>query len=115
VQTVAVNSSTGNLTYLLNNFIYTTGISITADGITTLDEETGMLFYSSDFEDSFIWTAQLTGAPSLQAPIDIGAYSIVDLKTDTKRKTSVHRIYRSILQFLSCCLLPQWIWSESSE
>jgi len=84
VQTVAVNSSTGNLTYLLNNFIYTTGISITADGITTLDEETGMLFYSSDFEDSFIWTAQLTGAPSLQAPIDIGAYSIVDLKTDTK-------------------------------
>jgi len=84
VQTVAVNSSTGNLTYLLNNFIYTTGISITADGITTLDEETGMLFYSSDFEDSFIWTAQVTGAPSLQPPIDIGAYSIVDLKTDTK-------------------------------
>jgi len=84
VQTVAVNTTSGNLSYLLDNFIYTTGFSITADGITTLDEETGILFYSTDFEDSFIWTAQVTGTPSLQAPIDIGAYSIVDLKTDTK-------------------------------
>jgi len=84
VQTVAVNTTSGNLSYLLTNFIYTTGFSITEDGITTLDEETGMLFYSTDFEDSFIWTALVTGAPSLQAPIDIGAYAIVDLKTDTK-------------------------------
>jgi len=84
VQTVYVNSSTGNFTYLLTNFIFTTGFSITAGGITTLDEETGMLFYATDFEDSFIWTALVTGVPSLQAPIDIGAYSITDLKTDTK-------------------------------
>jgi len=106
VQTVSINSTNGNFSYLLDNFIYTTGFSITADGITTLDEETGMLFYSTDFEDSFIWTAQVTGAPSLQAPIDIGAYEIVDLKTDTKGR----RLYIAFLdQYLNAYLADYYL------
>eukprot|EP01112_Ceratiomyxa_fruticulosa_P008682 TRINITY_DN224_c0_g1_i6.p1 TRINITY_DN224_c0_g1~~TRINITY_DN224_c0_g1_i6.p1 ORF type:complete len:317 (-),score=73.92 TRINITY_DN224_c0_g1_i6:99-938(-) len=66
---VEIDTTTGDFTYLVESFSYLGG-SLAFDGISGFDQKRGNIYYSVDFESSFVFSANVnTGA--LRAPTSI--------------------------------------------
>jgi len=80
VLTVRVDPTTGNFTKISENFIYI-GSSATYDGIAAYDQKNNYLYYSTDFESSFVFGIDVTKA-ELLPPISIGSEAVTSIDWD---------------------------------
>jgi hypothetical protein len=84
VYTVTVDPSTGKFTHVAENFIYI-GSSATYDGIAAFDQKKNYLYYSTDFEASFVYGIDVTKGEILP-PISINSETITSIDWDGKNQ-----------------------------
>eukprot|EP01112_Ceratiomyxa_fruticulosa_P002949 TRINITY_DN1335_c0_g1_i1.p1 TRINITY_DN1335_c0_g1~~TRINITY_DN1335_c0_g1_i1.p1 ORF type:complete len:323 (+),score=63.56 TRINITY_DN1335_c0_g1_i1:90-1058(+) len=85
--TVEIDPSTGDFTYLFQNFVYLGG-SMTWNGISGFDQKRDILFWSVNYDSSFIFSADMDTA-TLRAPMTINSVWIQNYIVDP----SADRVY----------------------
>jgi len=91
VYTVKVNTKTGSLERIVGNFLYLTGFSETYDGISGYDQDQDIIYYSTDTDSAFVYSADVQ-SQSLIAPISLGATDVIKLVYDSLNKRMIFTI-----------------------
>jgi len=81
--TVKIDLTNGNITNLVENFIYT-GSSLTFDGISAFDPRRLVFYYATDSDNAYVFEADLKNA-KLLPPIDFYSRGILNLNYDTNK------------------------------
>jgi hypothetical protein len=92
ITTVSVDPISGDFTVIIDNFVYIGG-SATYDGISTFDQKKNRLYYTPDYESSFVYSVDVA-TPSLLPPISINADFVQSIVWDrTNAQLLVTGIY----------------------
>jgi len=84
VWTVQVDPIKGTFTKIAENFVYV-GSSATYDGIAAYDQQKNYLYYSSDFEASFVYGVDVVKGEILP-PVSINSESVNSIEWDGKNQ-----------------------------
>jgi len=82
--TVRIDTATGAFTNLVENFLYVGG-SATYDGISDLDQSTGVYYYSTDFATPFIYSSNVLTS-TLLPTISTAATVVLNIHHDDNNK-----------------------------
>jgi len=91
VYTVKVNTQTGSLERVVGNFLYLTGFSETYDGISGYDQDQDIIYYSTDTDSAFVYSADVHNQ-QLIAPISLGATAVLKMVYDSLNKRMIFTI-----------------------